>query len=178
MSKMSRMVLTIALLNDFRADRTGDYIQPANNAGAVHTEIITVPNGVGYNPRLRAGNRGLKVSRLQIANVLSLVAALLTTASFVVVVYYAGPEPYSDYQRHDAVLVVGVGTSLIIGWGCWSVAIVAFVVARCIRPYWLFACLWAVVCIYYLLMGVNGYLDDLEQFMLFNSPDRPQQSAN
>ena len=79
---------------------------------------------------------------------------------------YAVDEPYFAYRRHDAIVQVGIGITLMVLWCCYSVAIVFLVGARKLHSWWLAILLWAAVCLYYLSFSPLGYLHDVENFVI------------
>jgi hypothetical protein len=97
-------------------------------------------------------------------------ALLLMLLSFGLTSSYGVHEPIYDYQREDAVAFIGLSTSVIALWLVWSLCVIALVIARVLRPWWLLSLLAAAFGIYFLLPCIGGYLYDLEHFML--SPEQ------
>ena len=106
------------------------------------------------------------MTRGDLADLFGGVGALLFVGSFVVVMAYAGPEPFFEYRRLDAILFIGGISAAIALWVAWSVTLIGAVLLRAFRPWALLGLPVAAVSIFYLQLGVRGYLDDLEQFML------------
>ena len=96
----------------------------------------------------------------------SLSAAVLFCASFIECLAYAGPEPFFEYHRIDAILHIGVSSALIALWIAWSLGIVVAVATRMLGVKWLGCLLIAAVCIFYLILCPLGYLGDLEDYIM------------
>jgi hypothetical protein len=90
-------------------------------------------------------------------------AVLMFVASFFLVMEYAGPEPFSEYRRADALLFVAGGAAAIAFWLAWSLALVCAMLLRALKPWALCGLLVPVVAIFYLQFCVLGYLVDLEE---------------
>jgi len=112
------------------------------------------------------------VSRAHLAIVFVASAVIPTPVSFFLVMAYAGPEPFFQYQRADAIFHIGLSTAAIVIWVVWSASILGLVIAGVFRVAWLGGLLLAAICIFYLQSCPTGYLDDLENFML--SPEQRQ----
>jgi hypothetical protein len=106
------------------------------------------------------------ISRTQLNVTFALVAAVLSAASFVVVLQGATDEPYMGYRRYDAVVQVGVGTALMVLWCCCALAVVVLVATRKLPVWWLALLLWAAICLFYLSFAPLGYLGDIEKFII------------
>jgi hypothetical protein len=94
----------------------------------------------------------------------------LIVASFYLGFSYAGPEPFFEYESGDVFAFIGLSTAGITLWLVWSLCVIALVIARVLRPWWLLSLLAAAFGIYFLLPCIGGYLYDLEHFML--SPEQ------
>jgi hypothetical protein len=112
------------------------------------------------------------VSRERLATIFFLSALVLAPASFLLVLAYAGPEPFFEYQRIDALGHIGVSTAAIALWLVWSLGVLGLIAARIFSVGWLGGLLVAATCVFYLTLCPSGYLDDLENFML--SPEQQQ----
>jgi hypothetical protein len=83
-------------------------------------------------------------------------AVLMFVASFYLVMEYAGPEPFSEYHRADALLFVAGGAAAIAFWLGWSLGLVWAVLLRALKPWALCGLLVPVVPIFYLQFCVPG----------------------
>ena len=110
------------------------------------------------------------ISRLQLNVAVAATAAALSAASLVVVFQGANDEPYMGYRRYDALVQVGVGTSLMVLWVLCSIAVVVLVVKQKLSRGWLALLLWAAICLFYLSSSPLGYLQDIEKFVI--PPDK------
>jgi hypothetical protein len=106
------------------------------------------------------------MSREHLGTVFIITAIFLAPVSFVLMFAYAGPEPFFDYRRSDAFTHIGLSTAAIALWVAWSIGIVGLVVAGVFGRRWLIGLLVPAICIFYLIMCPDGYLYDLEHFML------------
>jgi peptidoglycan/LPS O-acetylase OafA/YrhL len=106
------------------------------------------------------------ISRTQLNVAFALVAAVLSIASLFVVMQGANDEPYGVYRRYDAVVQVGIGTALMVLWGCCALAVVVLVAARKLPVWWLALLLWAAICLFYLSYSPFGYLADIENHVI------------
>ena len=88
-------------------------------------------------------------------------AAGLTAGSVAVFWLGAEQEPYSAFRKVDALVQVGLGTTLIALWVLWCVSATLLVYHRRQRPAMLGLLVWAVINVLYLANGVNGFLDDI-----------------
>lgn len=111
-------------------------------------------------PRLSEPRSAVTTTRFPAAPSFGL-AILMFVASFHLVMEYAGPEPFSEYRRDDAILFVAGGTAAIAFWLAWSVALVWAVLLRALSPWALCGLLVPVIAIFYLQFCVLGYLVDL-----------------
>jgi peptidoglycan/LPS O-acetylase OafA/YrhL len=106
------------------------------------------------------------ISRRQLNLTIAFVSAALSAVSLFVVVQGANDEPYMGYRRYDAVVQVGLGTALIVLWGCCSVAVLVLVRKKKLSAAWLALLLWAAICLFYLSSSPLGYLEDMERFVI------------
>ena len=90
------------------------------------------------------------------------VAVVLAIPSLLVVYQNANDEPYmSGVRKSDALIQVGLGSILFVGWLAWAAALVVLV-ARRRRTTALLAMLFLPsVAVFYLGHSVNGYLEDV-----------------
>ena len=61
---------------------------------------------------------------------------------------------------------VGVGTALMVLWGCCSIAVLVLVRARKLSVGWLALLLWAAICLFYLSSSLLAYLQDMEGLVI------------
>jgi hypothetical protein len=106
------------------------------------------------------------MDRAELAFAFAGLAALLLAASFLLFAAYAGPEPFFEHRRVDAILFVGGICAAIALWAAWTLCVVVAVLRRVFGFRALFALVVPAIAVFYLYQGVAGYLDDLEQFML------------
>ena len=88
----------------------------------------------------------------------------LTLVSFYVVVKGANDEPYFSLKKADAMVQVGLGSALIAIWTAWSLTVLVLAARRVISFMWPALILWALVNVFYLSHGINGYLSDVIRF--------------
>jgi hypothetical protein len=78
-------------------------------------------------------------------------------------------EPYVAFRHYDAVVQVGVGTTLMLLWLALAILIIVWAV-RQRKLYsllaWLPVLLWISLCEFYLFHSVTGYLADISHFVL------------
>jgi peptidoglycan/LPS O-acetylase OafA/YrhL len=117
------------------------------------------------------------ISRRQLNVAVAIVAAALSAVSLFVVVQGANDEPYMAYRRYDAVMQVGVGTALMVLWGCSSVTVLVLVRKRKLSAAWLALLLWAAICLFYLSSSPLGYLEDMERLVIPPSGGQPPNPA-
>ena len=106
------------------------------------------------------------ISRTQLNAAVFLSSGVLTLVSLFVVFQGASDEPYMVYRRYDAMVQVGVGSALMVLWGCCSISVVVLVRKRKLSPAWLALLLWASICLFYLSYSPLGYLEDIEKFVI------------
>lgn len=114
----------------------------------------------------RAKRPNVPISRLQLNVACALVATVLSSVSFLVVLQGANDEPYMAYDRDDAVMQVGLGTALIVLWCCCALIVGVLAATRKLPLPWLALLLWAAICVFYLSYSPSGYLNDLENHVL------------
>jgi hypothetical protein len=107
-----------------------------------------------------------RICRWQLNVSFALVAAVLSVASLFVVLQGANDEPYMGYRRYDAIMQVGVGTTLIVLWGLCAIAVVVLVGKRKLSPAWIAFLVWAVICLFYLSYSPLGYFEDIEKHVI------------
>jgi hypothetical protein len=109
------------------------------------------------------------ISRTQLNVAFALFTFVLSAVSLWVVLQGANDEPYMQYRRSDASVQVGVGTALMVLWGCWTVAVVVLVAARKLGAWWLVFLLWAALCLFYARYSALGYLEDIEKYVILTT---------
>jgi O-antigen/teichoic acid export membrane protein len=97
-------------------------------------------------------------------------ALLLMLLSFGLTSSYGVHEPIYDYQREDAVAFIGLSTSVIALWLIWSLGVLALVVFGILSRWWLLALLVAAFGVFMAVCCLDGYLNDLEHYLL--SPEQ------
>src|SRR5688572_29631661 len=86
-----------------------------------------------------------------LASFLAAIILLLTAASVATVFKGASDEPYGAFRVADAIVQLGVATTLIVAWVWFAGAIILDVMRREIDPPWLLALLWMTTMVFYLL---------------------------
>lgn len=119
-----------------------------------------------------AGPRYVHLRSAHLNLALAAVAAVLSLASLMVVAQGAADEPYTVYRRSDALAQLGVGTALMVLWGCVALAVVVLVAARKLSAAWLLLLIWAALCLFYLSYSPRGYVQDLERFVIPTAAQR------
>jgi hypothetical protein len=102
----------------------------------------------------------------------SITAALFFLCSLLLVLWAADEEPfYGRPSVSDALLNVGFGSVLIVCWIIWAVAVLCFVVRGSISRFAALSLALPTICIFYLQIGVIGYINDLQvSYDMVNRP--------
>jgi hypothetical protein len=95
---------------------------------------------------------------------LALANAALTVPSVAVVFYGASEEPFFLFDWFSFSVCVLAGGLLALSWVAWGAAL-----ALSVRARWHYGVAfvfgpWSLICLFYLLFGVQGYFGDLTQF--------------
>ena len=77
------------------------------------------------------------------------------------------------YRRSDALVQVGIGTTLMVLWGCFATAVLLLTATREVSRWWLAVLPWAAICLFYLSDAPLGYLQDIENFVIPPSAKGP-----
>jgi hypothetical protein len=113
------------------------------------------------------------ITQVQLNAACGAIATALSIASVVVVFQGANDEPYLDYRRYDAVVQLGIGTTLMVLWSCFAVAVLLLAATRKISRWWLALLPWTAICLIYLSEAPFGYLQDIENFVIPPSAKGP-----
>jgi len=105
------------------------------------------------------------MKRLHLHFILTASAFVLSIASFFVVMQNASDEPYVVFRRSDAIVQVGVAMLQMLLWFQLIVGIVWGIAFRRISAWWMFMLPWALICEFYLVYCLNGYLQDISRFV-------------
>jgi hypothetical protein len=100
---------------------------------------------------------------MKASTVLSVVIPALLIPSVWVVVF-DNDEPYVSFRPSDAVVQVGVASSLVTLWILLVVFIVAQVLRKKLHAAWLSALLVCAIALFYLGVAPRDYLSDLVHF--------------
>jgi hypothetical protein len=90
--------------------------------------------------------------------------AILTVASFGVVLRAAADEPYFTFHASDCLVQVGVASVLILLWVEFAAFVVWSVVQRRLAAWWLTILVWVVIVLFYLSYSPRGYVEDMARF--------------
>ena len=97
-------------------------------------------------------------------NTISITAtSLLSFLSFWIVVTGATDEPYGAISRYDVISQIGVPSVLITGWVIFMIWQIVNIVRDRQSSFWLFAILWGLIVLFYLIHCPMCILSDLEQ---------------
>ena len=121
----------------------------------------------------RARRPYVPITLVQLNVACGVIALVLSIASIHVVFQGAADEPYMGYRRSDAVVQVGIGTALMLLWGCFAIAVLLLTTTRKVSRWWLVVLPWAAICLFYLSYAPLGYLQDIEKFVIPPSAQGP-----
>jgi hypothetical protein len=92
---------------------------------------------------------------------LTLYAAALSAASFVVILQGAADEPYYRFKPYDCLVQVGGGVTLLVLWAQVALVVVLGTASSRLSRWFLIVLPWAALVCFYLYASPAGYISDM-----------------
>ena len=86
---------------------------------------------------------------------------ILSVLSLWIVYRGASIEPFLFFRNRDAVIQIGVATSLIVLWIQLCLFIIINILSKRLNCLWSGFVIWTIIVVFYIIDCISGYLEDI-----------------